>query len=166
MKTIFLTGFMGSGKTTIGKELSKYLQIPVIDSDEEIERRTKSTIRTIFEKDGEDYFRSLETKILLSLPLKDVIVTTGGGIIKKKENRKWMLEHGMVVYLHCDFSVLWERLQIDQTRPLVVSKAQTEELYEIRMPLYMEHHIMIDTSFKNVREVVTEIAEKIKLSTN
>lgn len=166
MKTIFLTGFMGSGKTTIGKDLSKYLQIPVIDSDEEIERRTESTIRTIFEKDGEDYFRSLETKILLSLPLKDVIVTTGGGIIKKEENRKWMLEHGMVVYLHCDFSVLWERLQIDTTRPLVVSKAQTEELYETRMPLYMEHHLMIDTSFKNVKEVVTEIAEKIKSSTN
>ncbi|MBM6617306.1 shikimate kinase [Bacillus suaedaesalsae] len=166
MKAIFLTGFMGAGKTTIGKELSKHFNIPAIDSDEEIEKQMNTTVRSIFETRGENYFRTLETNVLRSLPTEDVIVTTGGGIVKLEENRKWMKENGNVIYLHCDFPILWERLRNDDTRPLIVTKEHTEKLYETRREQYMDHHLMVDTSVKTVFEVVLEIAEKIKKTTN
>ncbi|KAA0549439.1 shikimate kinase [Bacillus sp. BGMRC 2118] len=166
MKAIYLTGFMGAGKTTIGKELSMYLTIPVLDSDKEIEKKTDTSIRSIFEIKGEPFFRSLETKTLQLLPTEDVIITTGGGIVKMEQNRKWMKEHGTVIYLHCDFSILWERLKKDDTRPLIGSREHTERLYEERRQFYMDHHFIVNTSNKSVSEVVLEIAKKIKKRSN
>jgi shikimate kinase len=168
MKTIYLTGFMGAGKTTLGRILANQLQIPVKDSDEEIVRIAGKTIRTIFENEGEAYFRDLETKVLQSLPTHNIIVTTGGGVVLKAENREWMKTNGILVYLHCDFEVLWKRLKNDQSRPLLLNqeKNQIEELYFMRQSYYQDHHIKVDTSFRTLEDIGLDIAEKIKKEDN
>jgi shikimate kinase len=164
MKTIYLTGFMGSGKTTIGRELARYLQIPVIDTDEEIIKETGLSIRDIFSTYGESYFRDLEVKTLSTLPTTNVIVTTGGGIVLREKNREWMKENGVLVYLHCDFEVIWTRLQHDQTRPLVINsrKDEIEQLYQERKSVYYDYDLMIDTSSKQLSEIVKQLADMIK----
>jgi shikimate kinase len=168
MKTIYLTGFMGAGKTTIGRLLSNHLHIPVKDSDEEIESQTGKTIRSIFEQDGEAFFRDFETKVLHTIPTENLIVTTGGGIILKEENREWMKNNGVLVCLHCDFDALWERLRNDESRPLIINqqKKEIEELYLSRLPLYQDHHFMVDTSPSNLDDIVLNLAEKIKKEYN
>ncbi|WP_246945956.1 shikimate kinase [Bacillus pinisoli] len=163
MNTIFLTGFMGSGKSTIGRELSNHLQLPVIDTDEQIERETGISIREIFSTFGESYFRDLESKTLFSLPTTNLIVTTGGGMVIRKENREWMRKNGTMVYLQCDFDVIWSRLEHDQTRPLVVNsqKEQIKHLYLERQQYYEENDFFIDTA-RPLQIVVEQLAQMIK----
>ncbi|MBM7660865.1 shikimate kinase [Bacillus mesophilus] len=164
MKTIYLTGFMGSGKTTIGRELARYLQLPVIDTDEEIIKETGISINEIFSTYGESHFRDLEVKILSSLPTQNVVITTGGGIVLKDQNREWMKKHGVLVYLHCDFEVIWTRLQHDQTRPLVKNsrKDELEQLYQSRKSVYHDYNLMIDTSALQLSQIVKQLADMIK----
>ncbi|MFD1736523.1 shikimate kinase [Bacillus salitolerans] len=164
MKSIYLTGFMGSGKTTIGKQLSSKLHLPVMDTDEEISRKEGLSVRTLFEKYGEDYFRSLETSILKTIPKEDMIVTTGGGMVVREENRKWMLQNGIVFYLQCEFDKLWSRLEKDETRPLVLNqqKEAVKKIYISRQELYKEGSIVIHTTNQSVDEVVDEIVSRVK----
>ncbi len=119
MKSIFFIGFMGVGKTTIGKRVGEIVELPVIDMDSYIERKEKKSIKEIFELQGEEYFRLLETTALNKLMNVEGIITTGGGIIEKEENRKTLAGNEFVFYLSCSFDHLWERLQGDSTRPLV-----------------------------------------------
>lgn len=164
MKAIYLTGFMGSGKSTIGRELGKALNLPVIDTDVFIEKNRGMKIRDIFETEGEVAFRSYEREALKEMPTEDVIITTGGGMVTQQENREWMLTHGTVYYLHCDFSIIVERLKHDTTRPLFDHEqmTRTEKLFTDRLPLYQEAHYTIDTSNKEVSDIVNEIKLLIK----
>jgi shikimate kinase len=164
MKTLYVTGFMGSGKSTVGKELSSYLHLPVIDTDDEIVKRIGLSIREIFEEHGESYFRELESSVLYSLPTTNVIVTTGGGMVTRKENKEWMKTNGVLIYLHCDFDTLWSRLEHDTTRPLVVNsqKEQIKKLYQDRFDLYQDFDIKVDTSSLQLDELVKEIGNRVK----
>lgn len=118
MQAIYITGFMGAGKTTIGKALSDKLGIPVVDTDQRIEEKHGKLIRDIFAEEGEISFRQYESAMLQALPTSDIIITTGGGIVESTNNRQWMSENGIVVYLYCDPYVIAERLSEDTTRPL------------------------------------------------
>lgn len=164
MKAIYLTGFMGVGKSTIGRELGKALNLPVIDTDDYIEKKKDKKIRDIFDTVGETSFRTYEREALKELPTEDVVITTGGGMVTQQENREWMLSHGTVIYLHCDFDVILERLKDDSTRPLFdhEQKSRTEKLFHDRLPLYQEAHYTINTSNKEVSDVVSEIMLVIK----
>ncbi|MFS0861532.1 shikimate kinase [Fredinandcohnia sp. 179-A 10B2 NHS] len=159
MKAIYLTGFMGAGKTTIGKKLGKALKLPVIDTDQYIEEQVGKTIADIFAEYGEEVFRKYERDFLKQLPTSDVIVTTGGGIVIQKDNRNWMKEHGHVVYLHSDINTIFERVKHDSTRPLFDSKQKenTVKLYTQRIPFYEEAQYKIDTSSKSFDEIVNNI---------
>ncbi|WP_243290539.1 shikimate kinase [Bacillus sp. FJAT-47783] len=163
MKAIYLTGFMGSGKTTIGQLLGKYLNVPVIDTDQEIVRLMGQSIPTIFQKHGEAYFRKLETECLQKLPTENVIVTTGGGIVVNKENRNWMKDHGIFIYLQCDLSILFSRIEQDENRPLANQKTKHElaELFAKRKSFYEEAHVHIATTNLTPIEVVEKINQCI-----
>jgi shikimate kinase len=165
MKAIYLTGFMGSGKTTIGKLLSEQLNIDVYDTDHYIEGKLNNPIPMIFEKSGEDYFRYQEKAALQELPTENVIITTGGGIILQKDNRDWMKEHGLLFFLHCQFNELWERIQHDTNRPLANQRPMNEvkKLYQTRLPLYREAQIILDTTNKTKEQVVKEALTWIKV---
>lgn len=164
MKPIYITGFMGAGKTTIGKHLGERLQIQVIDTDQHIEEILGQKISRIFSKHGEAYFRELETNTLKSLPSENIIITTGGGIISKDTNVVWMKEKGTIVYLHAEFLYLMRRLEGDSTRPLLQQKSLDElkKIYDVRLPQYYKADIVIQTCNKSVFEVVDEIVNQIK----
>ncbi|AIK37233.1 dephospho-CoA kinase [Bacillus pseudomycoides] len=163
MKSIYITGFMGAGKTTIGRMLSEQLHIPVVDTDQKIEEKQRKEIRDIFAEEGENAFRQYESEMLRSLLTSNVIITTGGGIVERAENRQWMKENGTVVYLYCDPYVIAERLREDTTRPLF-QKENIEafvEKFENRRAYYEEADIYIDTTNKSVEEIMGELLRKI-----
>ncbi|UII54830.1 shikimate kinase [Cytobacillus spongiae] len=165
MKSIFLIGFMGAGKTTVGKALGEEMNLPVLDTDEEIVKQENRSINEIFAKEGEGYFRQVESQILKDLPKEKMIITTGGGIILQGENRAYLQTNGTVIYLHAKIEELLFRLQNDQTRPLVRNgdKQEIIERYQKRLALYEQTcHIQIQTEGKSVAEIVTEINECLK----
>jgi shikimate kinase len=164
VRAIYITGFMGAGKTTVGRELSVKWNVPVIDTDEYLEQTLKKKITRIFQEEGEGAFREYESKILRSLPTQNVIITTGGGIVIKEENRKWMKELGKVVYLYCDPVKIAERLKHDTTRPLF-NQADVNsfiELFHSRQPFYQEADIIIDTTNRQPADIAEEIEKMIK----
>lgn len=160
MKTIYLIGFMGAGKTTIGKALAKKIGYAVIDTDEQIVEEMHMTINEIFQKYGESQFRQLETNMLKRLPTTRTIVTTGGGMILREENRRILRKQGKVIFLYCHLDEIIRRLKDDTTRPLLKASnhASLASLYKERLPIYQEvAHLTIDTTNKLESEIVDEI---------
>ncbi|WP_070120689.1 shikimate kinase [Bacillus marinisedimentorum] len=164
MKAVFLTGFMGSGKTTIGKVLGEETGLPVIDTDRAIEEKTGKSIPEIFEQEGEESFREYERNILGELPDSDVIVTTGGGMVVQQENRKMMKKSGTVIYLKCGLDEIRRRLEGDQTRPLLAddNAGKLEELFRQRKAFYEEADITVVTEGRPAGEIVKEMLSLIK----
>lgn len=164
MRAIYLTGFMGAGKTTIGKRLGEVLQLPVIDTDAYIEQQVGKTITKIFAEEGEETFRAYEREALKKLPKEHVIITTGGGIVIQEENRQFMREHGIVIYLHCELHELFRRLAGDETRPLLMENKQKQmkKLFEQRLAWYREAHMTIDTTNRTIDDIVENIVSLLK----
>lgn len=121
MGNVILIGFMGSGKTTVGFRLSYRLRKPVIDTDKEIEREEQRSIAEIFASEGEAYFRDRETMCLQKLlrTVKEQIISVGGGLPLREENRKLLRELGQVFYLQASAETIYERVKHDTTRPLL-----------------------------------------------
>ena len=169
MKTpgrLFLTGPMGAGKSTIGRQLARQLGMAFHDSDREIEARTGVDIALIFELEGEAGFRKRERAIIEELTrLPDIILATGGGAILDPVNRENLRNNGRVVYLHTSVDQQLARTSKDQSRPLLQTsdpRARLEELMAEREPLYRElADLVIDTDGKHVRDVVKQIAQQI-----
>jgi len=159
MNTIFLIGFMGAGKTTVGKYLSQRLSMNVVDTDSMVEKVFQKTINAIFQEEGEEVFRKHESTMLKELSCPETIVTTGGGIIKKLENREFMQQHGIVIYLHTDPYVVLERTTNDDSRPLLAGnrRKQITLLLNERLPQYLEADYTVNTSFKSVDTISEEI---------
>ncbi|MDY0408428.1 shikimate kinase [Virgibacillus soli] len=154
-KSIYLIGFMGSGKTTIGKKISRELQLDFADMDEVIEKRLNKSIPMIFKDKGEAYFRIQETVVLKQL--KVPIIATGGGIIERSENRIFMKENGIIIYLRTSFTEIQNRLKDDNERPLWVN-GDSKKLYKKRIPLYENiADFTIDTEKYRKEEIIKKI---------
>ncbi|MDX1696905.1 MAG: shikimate kinase AroK [Thiohalobacterales bacterium] len=165
--SLFLTGPMGAGKTSIGRQLSKRLKRPFHDSDHEIEHRTGVDIPLIFELEGEAGFRKREVAVIDDLTqLPDIILATGGGAILDPGNRRHLAERGLVVYLHTSVDQQLKRTARDRNRPLLQTadpRARLEQLMAEREPLYREiADLVIDTDGKRVQEVVRQICDHLK----
>ncbi len=160
-RPIFLTGFMGAGKTTIGRFLAAQFGCDFLDLDNQIETRAEMSINEIFAEYGEDYFRQLETKVLTSVPVeRRAVFATGGGIVMAAENRKFMRAAGHVVYLRTSWETLRVRLAGSTERPLLNSAeglAHVQSLLLNRIPFYEEASLIVDTDHKSVEEVVGQI---------
>lgn len=160
---IILIGFMGSGKSSVGKLLAKHLNYHFHDTDEMIEAREGITIRKIFSRYGEDFFRDLETTLLLSLKyaLEKTVLSTGGGMPIAEMNAKILHTMGQVVYLRTSKSTILNRLSADTTRPLLKGesmKDSVEKLLSERTSIYESvADIIIDTDDKSIEEIVKEI---------
>ena len=120
---IFLVGFMGSGKSTLGKKLSELMNVSFIDLDRKIESREGKSVREIFTERGEDYFRKTESETLRQTSrTRDAVIATGGGAPCFNNNMKWMNENGITVYLEAAAGELYHRLVKErETRPLLAS---------------------------------------------
>ena len=166
---IILIGLMGAGKTTIGKELSNKLNLRFIDMDDEIEKQSKMSIVDIFEKYGENRFREIESKLLEKIALEDdIIISTGGGIIKIDDNRKLLKKQDNVVFLNGSIYTLVKNVSNDiYKRPLLKDSTdlyiKIEELLKERYEKYKESsNIIIDINNKNINEVVSQILVYIR----
>ena len=131
-KTVVLVGMMGSGKTAVGKVLAATLDVPFVDSDHEISKAANRSISEIFERDGNDFFRLVESRvikrILCGLPC---VLATGGGAFMSIKNRDLIAVSGISVFLDVDLEILWERLRYKKNRPLLKTKNPRATLYEI-----------------------------------
>lgn len=160
---IVLIGFMGCGKTTVGEKLAKELTYAFLDTDAYIENREQKSIREIFEQDGENYFRNVETESLQELieNTQKTIVSSGGGLPLRPENAKLLQKLGFVIYLKVDKETVLRRLEGDTTRPLLQCDdpaKKIEELLEYRDPIYeVGAHMVIQVDHKTVEEIVQEI---------
>lgn len=159
---IYLIGLPSSGKTTLGLRLKDELNLQYIDMDKYIEDKYNKDIPTIFKEYGETYFRLLEKLALKDFLLKDnLIISTGGGVIKDKTNKDLM--DGEIIYLSVDLEELNERIkkQVDNERPLLKTKsiyelyAERKELYEYFKTIEIENHD-IDTSIKQIKEYLNK----------
>ncbi|RNA68952.1 shikimate kinase [Alteribacter keqinensis] len=154
-KTIYLTGFMGAGKSTVGKLLAQKLGLGFIDLDEYIEEKSGKTIPEIFTDSGEACFRNLESEALREVSVKTAVISTGGGVTEKEENRKLMKRTGTVFFLDAPFYVLYERIRDDKSRPLARGEKEVlRERYENRRPGYEWAALTLDTKGCSPYEVV------------
>ncbi|RUM45397.1 MAG: shikimate kinase [Desulfurobacterium sp.] len=164
---VVLVGFMGSGKSTVGKLLSERLGVQLVDTDVEVEKRTGMSIPEIFVKKGEEYFRNLERRIveeLLTLP-KDLVISTGGGLPAYSDNMELLNEKAFTVYLEADFEVLWSRIADDRSRPLVsLGKEKVRELFERRRPFYEKAKLRVRTDVNSPTTCVVEILNALPSS--
>ena len=168
--SLFLTGPMGAGKSTIGRQLAKQLRLPFHDSDHEIESRTGVDIPLIFELEGEAGFRKRETTVIDELTrLPNIVLATGGGAVMDPDNRQHLKTRGRVIYLHTSVNHQLKRTRKDRNRPLLQTgnpRDKLEELMYIRDPLYREiASIIIDTDGMRVRDVVKIIMQRLAHST-
>jgi len=170
---IYLAGFMASGKSTIGPILANVLGWDYFDLDCEIEKREQKKIVDIFEENGEDYFRTLESDILNELSKVDnLVISLGGGTMAKTDNLKVMKSTGKIIYLETSPGEVYNRLKSKTDRPLVkdlvlsdVSKdefiAKINELLSERQPYYSQADIKINTDTSNVGRTVDQIKKRI-----
>jgi shikimate kinase len=165
---IFLIGPMGAGKTTIGKQLARRLEMDFFDSDRALEEHTGASIPLIFELEGEEGFRKREIAILDDLTKKkNIVLATGGGVVLNEDNRERLKERGAVYYLNSSLKSLLERTHKDKNRPLLHGDESPKKiltrLIKERDPLYREvaDHI-IDTSHSSIRGVIQAIIDGLE----
>ena len=170
---LFLVGFAGSGKTTIGERLARRLNVPFIDTDRQIELHTGLKVRDIFAQNGEKHFRALETGALhdvFSKPRTGMVIALGGGALISSENRKLIASAGPVVYLRCNQQELYRRLKTVTDRPLLAAgpdtgkalKAKIRTLLNRRMTGYRTADFTVSTAGRTPGEVVTRIVEIVR----
>lgn len=168
-KNIVLIGFMGSGKSTVGKSLASQLEYQFLDTDEEIEKKEKKTINKLFAEQGERYFRTCETEFLKGFEslAEHKIISTGGGMPLFEENGTILKKLGFVVYLSVEKDTVVKRLQGDTTRPLLAgedAEQKISDLLEYRSPIYeYTAHITVKTDNKTIEEITEEIIRNYKL---
>ena len=162
----YLIGMMGSGKSSVGKLLANKLQFSNIDIDKEIEKDEKLSIKEIFEKKGENYFREIESKYLLR-KRNSAVVSCGGGIVLNKKNREFLKTSGYTIYLKSSIPTLEKRLLNENSRPLLINDNFKETLiniYSKRKTLYTSvANTTIITDRRSVKEVCELIIKKLKI---
>lgn len=163
---IILIGYMGCGKTTVGIRLSYAEKIGMLDTDKMIEQKQKKTIAEIFDEEGEAAFRRMETDILKEIAdyKDDYVISVGGGLPLKEENRTLLKELGTVIYLRAEAETIYERLKDDTTRPLLRTDALQNKIRSMlaeRGPLYEEAAAyIIDVDGKTFEEILEEIHDE------
>lgn len=169
MKHIILIGFMGSGKSTMGKLLANKLNCPFVDTDHYIEKKEGRSICEIFADDGEEYFRTAETEVVKELLSKKEkrVIALGGGTPLKEENRAIISnKDAYVIFLKVTASVAYERLKDDTQRPLLQvdnPKEKIENLLAIRNPIYesVADYVLLEEN-KTLDDVFYELSEVVR----
>ncbi len=168
-KNLVLTGMMGSGKSTIGKNLSKNLKMDFADTDNIIEQKLSLSVSKIFEIKGEEFFRMMEEKEIQELINKtNIIIALGGGAFMNKTIREKIKINAFSVWLDLDISELYKRTKINKKRPLLVDMSEDDlkKLYDRRKKIYSLADFKIDCNNKNKDEITEEIKEFYKNAYN
>lgn len=163
MKSIYLCGFMGCGKSRIGKAAAKSLNMPFVDLDSYIVKKEGMDIPKIFEEKGEEYFRRLEGECLKELE-DGYVVATGGGTLINKNTAEYANQHGITVFLDASFPVCYGRIKNDTNRPLVMNntKEQLEDIFNKRKEIYKAHSRFVIKAEGTVESITDSIIKKVK----
>jgi shikimate kinase len=157
---------MGTGKTTVGKELAKRLNFTFIDTDEKIEKNTGLTVNDIFKEYGEKYFRRLEHDLIKDISLfNKCVISTGGGVVLNVENIRLLKQRGVIICLKADYKYLLKRLKTAGDRPLLAGENVDEKvprLLKEREQYYNCADIYINIKNKTVNEIADEIIKEIE----
>ena len=160
---IVLTGFMASGKSAVGKELAKRLEMIFVDTDELIEEKEGIKISQIFRERGEVYFRKIETKIIKDVAeYKNSVIATGGGVVLKEENMQALRKNGTILCLSTNAATILKRTSQNRLRPLLEGEREEREnkikdLLAFRSPYYQKADFIVDTTDLMVEETVEKI---------
>ena len=163
---IVLCGFMGAGKTSVGRQIAKITGRRFTDTDELVELKEGKKISQIFDEKGEDYFRELEHQICVeAAEMKNAVISTGGGALTFKRNADILSKTGEIILLDADLETLWERLKDDTTRPLLQRENKKQimtDLYERRLPFYKENSTMTVDASMSPMKVCDEIIRMLR----
>lgn len=168
MEHIILIGFMGCGKSTVGRQLAHVFSCRFLDTDALIEEQCGKKVSQIFAEDGEEAFRQAETEVLKKLlsQKERAVIATGGGMPVREENRRYLRRLGTVFFLQADIETLLERLKNDTERPLAAGsdkEKRLRKLYQERLLAYKEAaQVWLDTEGKSLYRIVQEIERYIK----
>ncbi|WP_298261055.1 shikimate kinase [uncultured Litoreibacter sp.] len=147
-RPLVLVGMMGAGKTAIGGAVARILDVPFIDSDEELVRAADRSIAEIFERDGEAFFRARETEVIARLlEGEPAVLSTGGGAFLSDTNRALIAEKGVAIWLKADLQLLWSRVRHKTTRPLLQTDnplATLTEIFNARTPIYEQAAMFVE----------------------
>ncbi|WP_027963426.1 shikimate kinase [Halalkalibacillus halophilus] len=165
MKNIVIVGFMGSGKSVIGELVANDLHMPFVDMDLLIEKQEKKTISEIFRIHGEAYFRGLETQLLKDLSDSKSVISTGGGIVERSENKEILTTFDQVCFLKCSFATIKTRLRYDDSRPLWKRSGKEQlALFQKRELLYEEvASFVVETDNLSAEEVTEKVINYYQL---
>jgi shikimate kinase len=162
VERIYLVGFMGAGKSTVGRELSLKLHWSFLDLDTEIEKAEKLAVREIFARFGEPHFRQLERDSLKRLSAaRRTVIALGGGTFIDEGNRAIVNETGVSVWLKTAFATVKNRIRPDGSRPLMSDPVKAKQLYEARLPSYKLARIHVLTDNRLPGELAEEIVRKV-----
>lgn len=161
---LYLVGFMASGKTTIGRAVAEEIGWPFFDVDTAIEQRAGKTIAQIFEEQGEDLFRSLETEAIRERVMRieaghPCVVALGGGAFVQPRNWELVANNGVTVWLDCTIERAAERLAGDTSRPLAANRDRLAQLFEARRPLYARADFRIEVDCDDVAQITRKVLE-------
>lgn len=160
---LVLIGFMGSGKSTVGKLLAKVLEMKFVDTDAEIEREQNRSVQDIFSKEGEAYFRSLEKEMCIKLSdANNTVISTGGGIILNKENIDNLKKDAVVFFLDVNKKTLYNRLITSKGRPLLEGDELWAKINNVLGERIERYRAYADFIVKVGKEVPYETMEEIK----
>ncbi len=168
-RNIILIGYMGSGKSTVGRKAAKAVEYAFLDTDELIEKEEGITISKLFEEKGEPYFREKETETLLRLmeEPKGNIIATGGGLPMREGNAELLKKLGTVVYLKAETDTLVKRLSGDTTRPLLQNgelREKIETMLAVRGPVYeAAADVVIQTDNMSFYEIICQMEKLLKI---
>mgnify|MGYP000123810340 CR=1 FL=1 len=159
-KTIVMVGMMGAGKTAVGTALARRLEVPFLDSDEEIVKAANMSIAEIFQRDGEAFFRKKESQVIARLLEEERgVLSTGGGAFLSESNRRMISEKGVSVWLKADLDLLWNRVRHRDTRPLLRTDdpyRTLSDLYAARVPLYEQADLVVEARTEYSVEDMTD----------
>ena len=160
MNNIVLCGFMGSGKTVVGRELAKIMGAKFVDTDELIEKEQGVAIKAIFAAHGEDYFRDLEYEMCKKVAqMKGAVVSTGGGAMTFARNVEAIKQGSKVVFLDASFDVICDRIGNSTTRPLFQDREKAKRLYAERKDKYLAAADYVVNGDMGARKTALEIAD-------
>ena len=165
-RNIFLTGFMGCGKTTVGQVLAQRLGWEFVDLDHAIVEEAGMSVKEIFAAHGEPYFRELESRVLVRIAAgSGQVISTGGGAVIDRGNRAVMRQYGRIVNLKADVPTIVARVSGNIERPLLADGASVEKIRTMlsaREEFYADADLRIDTTGKDVAGVVQELIDSLK----
>lgn len=164
---IYLTGFMGTGKTTIGRALAEYTGYRYMDTDDMIEKLSGKSIEDIFKDNGEEYFRELEQEVLhKTFSEEKAVISTGGGLPVYKDNLLQMKQHGVCAGLTASIDEIISRVEKSGTvRPLLQSDDRYERIKSLmsaRAYYYITSDFLVDTTGREIKDIVSEIVNRLR----